>query len=268
MRFYINLYFKFFILNLKTQMEYRINFMMSIFHILLLQMGNLGLIWVVLDRFHTLRDWTFGEIAFLVGLRLLSHGLFILFMPEISSGLSHYIIRGEFDRFLLKPVNPLFLLISNSILLNGITDFSSGVVILWIATKSLHLNWTFAHFLLLCVVVFSGVLIEFSGYLITSCVSFWVLNLHSLNYITFQFHEQYILYPVSIYGKPIQYFLTFIIPFAFINFYPSAYFLNKPSSLLFHPFFAYFTPFISLISFGVAYLIWKRGMTVYQGTGS
>ena len=268
MIFYIKLFFIFFKLNLKAQMEYRINFIMSILHILILQLGSLGLIWVVLDRFHTLSEWTFGEIAFLVGLRLLSHGLFTLFLPEISWGLNNYILRGEFDRFLLKPVNPLFLLITNSILLSGITDFSSGVVILWIATKSLELNWTFINLLMLLVVVFSGLLIELSVYLATSSASFWVINLQALNSITFQFHEQYILYPISIYGKPIQYFLTFIIPFAFINFYPSAYFLNKPSSLLFHSYFVYITPIVALISFGVAYLIWKRGILAYQSTGS
>ena len=268
MLFYIKLFFIFFRLNLKAQMEYRINFIMSIFHILILQLGNLGLIWVVLDNFQALREWTFGEIAFLVGLRLLSHGLFTLFLPEIYWGLSNYIVRGEFDRFLLKPVNPLFLLITNGIILSGITDFSSGIVILWIATKSLGLNWTFINLLILLVVVFSGLLIELSAYLATSSVAFWVTNLQTLNFITFQFHEQYILYPVSIYGKPIQYFLTFIIPFAFINFYPSAYFLNKPSSLLFHPYFAYLTPIVAFISFGVAYFIWKRGILVYQSTGS
>lgn len=266
--FYIKLFFNFFKLNLKAQMEYRINFIMSIFHISILQLGNLGLIWVVLDRFQALREWTFGEIAFLVGLRLLSHGLFTLFLPEIYWGLSNYIVRGEFDRFLLKPVNPLFLLITNGIVLSGITDFSSGIVILWIATRSLELNWTFINLLMLLVVVFSGLLIELSAYLATSSVAFWVTNLQTLNFITFQFHEQYILYPVSIYGKPIQYFLTFIIPFAFINFYPSAYFLNKPSSLLFHPYFVYLTPIVALISFGVAYLIWKRGILAYQSTGS
>ena len=266
--FYIRLFFTFFKLNLKAQMEYRINFVMSIFHIFILQLGNLGLIWVVLDRFQTLREWTFGEIAFLVGLRLLSHGLFTLFLPEIHWGLSNYVVQGEFDRFLLKPVNPLFLLITNSIVLSGITDFSSGIVILWIATKALELNWTFINLLMLFVVVFSGLLIELSAYLATSSVSFWVTNLQALNFITFQFHEQYILYPVSIYGKPIQYFLTFIIPLAFINFYPSAYFLNKTSSLLFHSYFVYLTPIVALISFGVAYFIWKRGLLAYQSTGS
>ena len=268
MIFYIKLFFTFFKLNLKAQMEYRINFVMGIFHILILQLGHLGLIWVVLDSFQALREWTFGEIAFLVGLRLLSHGLFTLFLPEIYWGLSNYIVRGDFDRFLLKPVNPLFLLITNGIVLSGITDFSSGIIILWIATKSLGLNWTFINLLMLLVVVFSGLLIELSAYLATSSVAFWVTNLQTLNFITFQFHEQYILYPVSIYGKPIQYFLTFIIPFAFINFYPSAYFLNKPSSVLFHPYFVYLTPIVALISFGVAYFIWKRGILAYQSTGS
>lgn len=108
MVFHIRLFFKLFVLNLKAQMEYRVDFIVNIFQIMLLQLGSLGLIWVVLDQFHALCGWTFSEVAFLVGLRLLSHGLRILFFPEIQGGVNKHIVSGEFDRFLLKPVNPLF----------------------------------------------------------------------------------------------------------------------------------------------------------------
>jgi ABC-2 type transport system permease protein len=266
--FHLKLFFKLFALNLKAQMEYRVDFIVSIFQILLLQLGSLGLIWIVLDRFHDLGGWTFGEVAFLVGLRLLSHGILILFFPDIRGGVNEYIVSGEFDRFLLKPANPLLLLVANSVLLNGFTDFSSGVVIVAVASTTLHLHWTVVKILSLVAVVLGALLIEVSVYLATSSVSFWILKLEALTDITFQFHEQFILYPINIYGKPIQALLTFVIPFAFVNYYPAIYFLDKSSAVLFYPAFAYATPVVGILTFAAAYLIWMRGLRAYGSTGS
>ncbi|MGA2973855.1 MAG: ABC-2 family transporter protein [Spirochaetia bacterium] len=266
--FHLRLFFKLFALNLKAQMEYRVDFIVSIFQITLLQLGSLGLVWVVLDRFHALGGWTFGEVAFLVGLRLLSHGLLILFFPDIRGGANEHIVSGEFDKFLLKPVNPLFLLAANSVLLNGFTDFSSGVAIVVISSLTLGLHWTVVKILALIAVILGALLIEMAVYLAASAASFWILKLEALIDIAFQFHEQYILYPLNIYGKPIQILLTFVIPFAFVNFYPSLYFLDKSSAVLFHPALAYATPLVGVLTFAVAYFIWKRGLRVYGSTGS
>ncbi|MEM7131515.1 MAG: ABC-2 family transporter protein [Chloroflexota bacterium] len=269
MTFYLQLFLKLLKVNIKAQMEYRTDFLVSVIHILLLQLGNLALIWVILAKFQTINGWGFGEIAFLLGLRLLSHGLFVVFNVEILWGLKSYIIDGEFDRFLLKPVNPLMLLIGNKVELRGLTDFVSGIVILAIATSLLDLQWTFTKLAVLVAVILGSILIEMAVYLAASSASFWILNLEALNSIVFQFHEQYILYPVSIYGRPIQYVLTFVIPFAFINFYPSLYFLNKTSGGLFHPVFAYLTPLVGILSFTLSYVfVWNKGLLAYQSAGS
>ncbi|MEM7533895.1 MAG: ABC-2 family transporter protein [Chloroflexota bacterium] len=268
MRYYAKLFVLLFRVNIKAQMEYRMDFLVSVVHILLLQLGNLALIWVILDKFHALNGWSFGEIAFLAGLRLLSHSLFVIFISELAWGLKHYIIDGDFDRFLLKPVNPLFLLLSNKVDLRGVTDLVSGIVILTTATSVLGLQWSLTKLAILVAVVLGALLIELAVYLATSSVSFWVLRLDALSSIVFQFHEQYILYPVSIYGRPIQYILTLLIPFAFINFYPSLYFLDKTSEALFHPVIVYLTPMVGIVCFVVAYGVWRSGIRAYQSTGS
>ena len=264
----VRLFFRIFALNLRAQMSYRVDFAVSIVQIGLMQLGSLGLVWVVLERFHEIGGWTFGEVAFLSGLRLLPHGLFVLFVPDLMGAATRYIASGEFDRFLLKPANPLFLLASNNVIINGLTDFSSGIAIVAVASSILGLRWTAVKIAVLVAVVLGALLIEAAAYIAASAGSFWIHRLEALVGLTFQFHEQFILYPVSIYGRPLQVFLTFVLPFAFINFYPATWFLEKSSAVLFHPALAYATPAVGIVAFALAYAIWTRGLREYRSTGS
>jgi viologen exporter family transport system permease protein len=105
--------------------------------------------------------------------------------------------------------------------------------------------------------VYSGV---FLG--ITS-VSFWVedrMGLAPPVYNVIRFSR----YPVTIFGAPVRIFLTFVLPFAWVAFYPATWFLGSPE---FHR-WALFTPLVGLIVFGGAIMIWRRGVSNYASTGS
>jgi len=69
--------------------------------------------------------------------------------------------------------------------------------------------------------------------------------------------------PLDVYNPVITFILTFIVPIAFINYYPAELFLGKGFSA-----FAYLTPIVGLISFVIAYNFWKIGLKNYTSTGS
>jgi ABC-2 type transport system permease protein len=74
--------------------------------------------------------------------------------------------------------------------------------------------------------------------------------------------------PVSIFPRFIQIFLTAIIPFAFVSFYPAQYFLGKEDFMMFHPALQYLTPVVGLFTLCVSGLIWSRGVNRYKSSGS
>ncbi|WP_294835013.1 ABC-2 family transporter protein, partial [uncultured Lactobacillus sp.] len=71
-------------------------------------------------------------------------------------------------------------------------------------------------------------------------------------------------YPVSIYSGTIRIIISFIIPFAFTAFYPASFFLtgNKGwfniGGLI----------IISILLFTLSLLIWHKGISVYESSGS
>ena len=74
----------------------------------------------------------------------------------------------------------------------------------------------------------------------------------------------FVKYPITIYPAWVKGIITFIVPFAFTGYFPSAYLLGKGSFVL----GVVMTCFIGVVSLLVAYRIWLLGISRYESSGS
>jgi ABC-2 type transport system permease protein len=70
-------------------------------------------------------------------------------------------------------------------------------------------------------------------------------------------------YPISIFKKSFIFIFTFIIPYAFVNYYPLLYVLGRVDNKLYA-----FSPLIVFLFLIPALLTFKLGMKKYTSTGS
>ncbi|MCL6590405.1 MAG: ABC-2 family transporter protein, partial [Firmicutes bacterium] len=117
------------------------------------------------------------------------------------------------------------------------------------------------------IVIVGGVLIYSSIWILFGAFSFLITKTGGVFEIIYQLRKL-IGYPVSIYNQFIQILITFILPFAFINYYPSLLFLNKPGESLFSDSFKWGTIVVGIIWFGLSYSIFNLIMRRYKSTGS
>ena len=87
--------------------------------------------------------------------------------------------------------------------------------------------------------------------------SFYVLNL------AFKFKD-YSKYPITIFSPVFRFIFTFLLPIAFIAYYPSLVIL-RPDEV---PLLSWLSPFIGVIFFWLSYKFWMFGALKYNGTGS
>jgi ABC-2 type transport system permease protein len=81
--------------------------------------------------------------------------------------------------------------------------------------------------------------------------------------------QDFTRYPISIYTRGVRIVLTFVLPFAFMNYFPATFFLQKADTgLHFNPAVGLLTPAIGLAWLAAAYAFWLVGLRYYQGTGS
>ena len=117
-------------------------------------------------------------------------------------------------------------------------------------------------------VLAGGALIAFGMNLAVSTLSFWFVKVDALRWLVGQLDQEFTRYPISIYARGVRLTLTFVVPFAFVNYFPAAYFLHKRDALLgLPPEAALLAPAVGVTFALAAYAFWRFGLARYQGTG-
>ncbi len=75
-------------------------------------------------------------------------------------------------------------------------------------------------------------------------------------------------YPMHIYQDWLRSIFTFVIPMAFVNYYPALWLLGKPDPLGGPPWLAFLSPFVCVAVLAVGVRMWSFGARRYQSTGS
>jgi ABC-2 type transport system permease protein len=229
----------------------------------MMQAAGLATIWVVMSQVPSLKGWSLPELWLIYGLMTLALSINHMFADNLWTLGQQYIRTGGFDRFLVRPVNPLFHLLADRFCHDGIGNFIVGLVLVSTAATSLDLQWTIGDVLYMTVAVLSGGLIFISLNLITCISAFWVMDSVPVIRVVFELHE-FAKYPLAIYPNIIRTLLTFIIPFGLASYYPASYILGRQTPL----YLAFAAPLVSIGLFLVAYQVWLFGLRHYSSTGS
>lgn len=263
-----NLYVIFLMLKaaLKSRMEYRLDFLLFVIMGTIFNLVQWLFIWIVLDRFKVIAGWRLEEMFFLYSIRLVAQGLFLSIFRNVMY-VPYFVAAGDLDRFLLRPNNPLIHILAHRYDPAWLGDLGLGIVCFMYSAQLVSINWSPLTVVFLILAIIGGALVEAAIYLCANTFTFWIVDAQYFTNVLSSFN-QFALYPLTIFNTFLQVVLTFIIPFAFMSYYPASAFLNRAGEVPFHPAFAYLTPVIGIAVFTLAYSFWRVGLSKYQGTGS
>ena len=259
---YLRLYRHFLVQRLKILMEYRINFLIGASSTIFLQAAGLLMIWVVMRQVPTINGWSFDEILLVYGLLTLARSINHMFADNLWTLGHTYIRDGSFDRFLVRPIDPLFHLLADRFCHDGIGNFLVGLVLVIKSTTALGIELDAVHAVYLILAVLSGGAIFIALNLITAVSAFWIVESIPLTHSVFEMNE-FAKFPLSIYPRAIGILLTWVIPYGFASFYPASFLLGRdvgPLAWLGFPIAA------ALLVLG--YRFWCFGLRHYARTGS
>lgn len=247
--------------------EYRANFFMWFGFTLFYHGTALVALWVTLNQFPSMNGWTLKEMAFLYALWMLGHAFHNAFFFTVGE-VPNMVREGRFDRFLVRPLDPLFqaMTVPQQIWPD---ELLLAFGFFWIITpfSGVHVDWAFVAYVPL--VMIGGALIDFGIQLSIATLSFWFVRIDTLRWVVMSLEQDFTRYPISIYSRGVRVILAFVIPFAFMNYFPATYLLHKTENgFSLSPAIGLLTPVVGLAWFGIAYAFWRVGLTRYQGTGS
>jgi ABC-2 type transport system permease protein len=254
-------------LAIQRQLEYPLFLISWLLMIPTSYFSGIWMLKIIVDRFQPLSGWGFEQLAFLYGLGLLSHGLVVVFFIP-TWGTEFAVLRGEFDRLLLRPMNVFFQFVTGYFNFIGLIDLIPGVIIFLYAAHQVDFSWGIGNVAKPFLVVVGGTLIRASLYTIIGAIAFWTKRSRNLIFMAVAAMERTTMYPLTLYPQVIQAVLTFLLPIGFISFYPAEHFLGKTSSFELPLGMAVWTPIVGLISFAIAYAVFRLGLQRYESAGS
>ena len=86
--------------------------------------------------------------------------------------------------------------------------------------------------------------------------------------LTTSLFDKIIMYPVSIYNYGIQALFTFLLPVAFISFYPASFFLERETLFRIPGIVPLWTLAAGVLVFCLGHIFFRTGMRRYDSAGS
>ncbi len=260
---YWKLYKRFVAQYLKILMQSKANFFIGFVGFFAVQMSGIAFLYLVFENIPNLNGWSFYEILFIYGFAQLPRGIDHLLTDYLWIFSRDTIVKGDFDRYILRPLNPLFQVIAERLQLDAIGELVTGGLIIGIACRKLNMTFTIVEGLLFIVLIIAGAVIYTSIKLFIASLAFWIKRSMQVLMMVYSFSD-FSKYPNNIYSKGIQAVTTFIIPFAFTAFIPASYFLKKSSVY----WGVFGTVVVAIVSFIIAYSTWCIGVKNYESAGN
>jgi ABC-2 type transport system permease protein len=247
----------------KMRLAYRWDFFLSLVTMTLATVFGVLVVFLMFRPIERLLGWSFWEIVFLYGFSLLPMSLFNTISINLYYFPENYIVQGKFDRVLLRPVNSLFQILFEQFRLEALGDFLLGLFLLAFCAHRLGLKLGVLDASWLALATLCGATIYTSVFIMLTSVSFFMEDRVGVmppvyNMITFG------RYPMDIYNGFIRFVLTWVLPFGFASFYPTAGVLRGDAYRL----YSWLLPLVTAAFLALAVLIWQRGTRNYSSTGS
>ncbi|WP_189012344.1 ABC transporter permease [Deinococcus malanensis] len=247
----------------KARLSYRADFFVQVGSDLLLQAVDIAFLAVVFTRVKSLAGWSFAEALFIYGFFLIPFALFNASFAALSDVGARYVVGGELDRVLTRPLNALVQVQLELLRPQALNGVVLGVIVMAIASSGLGLTWTAADVTLVLAGILGAWLVYGGLWIAVASLTFWTQERGSGLFPVFYNTINFSRYPLSVYPAAVRFMLTFVLPYGFIAFYPAAGVLREEFTRV-----GWFTLPVGLVVMAVGVAVWQRGLARYEGAGS
>jgi len=229
---YLYLYKQFFKNSIMVFMTHRFNFAMSGLANIVWTVSQLISIRYLFFKIPDIANWTFGDLILLLAFGQAYFYVSWIIYDNNLQQLPKKIIHGELDKMLLKPINIKFLVSFEKISIPQIVVMLTTVVPLTIYGLKFQENLTIINCLLAIIILNLGIIIFYFISLGVTALAFFIGDVESIRFFILHTPSNLNRVPLAIFPKFLQYALTFVLPLAFLAYYPTKVIKGELSPLL------------------------------------
>ncbi len=258
----IKLYLHYVSIHIRSIMQYKLSFLLTVIGQFLVSFNVFLGILFMFTRFSSVKGFTYSEVLLCFSIMLMEFSL----AECVACGFDLFpnmVRKGDFDRILTRPRNEILQVLGSNFELTRIGRMLQSVVMFIYGISTSDISWDFGKILTVVFMLIGGMILFFGIFLIYAALCFFTLEgLECMNILTDGARE-YGKYPLSIYGKGVLKFCTYVVPYALVQYYPFLYLTERTNN----PFYI-FIPLLAVFFLIPALFLWKFGVHRYQSSGS
>jgi ABC-2 type transport system permease protein len=243
-------------------MMFRFDFIMWAMVELFWMIVNVALVAVIYQYTDSIAGWTKYEMILLVGTSMVIQRLLMGFFWSNLFEFGRNVRTGNFDFFLAQPGNPLFMVSTRKLDLDGLMNvFVAGAVVAY-AAHQLHLHPSIGDVLLYIFMLFCGLTIHYSSLVMVASLTFWIVKTEGIE------GSYFTLFEFSRMPRQAFHGLTNLV---FVYALPVVVVSNAPASVILHGFQLSYVLWLfgaAIGWFGLALFVFRRGLRRYASASS
>ena len=249
-------------LEIKSALEYKVSFILNFISQIFVMFSLYFMIIALFTKFSNINGFTLYEVLLCFGIVQFGFS----FNETFFRGLDHFeelIINGDLDRYIVRPQNILFQVMSSHVDLVKLSRVIQSFIIIIISLINLNINWNISKIFVLLLMIFSSIIIFFGLFVLMASYCFLTIQGLEVKNLVTDGGKQVAQYPIGIFKKGFALIFTIIIPFAFVNYYPLLFLLGRTNNMLYM-----LSPLVVIIYLIPCLLSFKLGLKRYSSTGS
>lgn len=257
----MKLVIKYILMHLKSQLEYKSSFILSMIAQLLVISLSSFMVFILMDKFNFLNNYNLYEL--ILSISIVQFGF--SFAECFARGFDKFAViikKGGLDLLLIRPRSIYLQVFGSNIDLTKTSRVFGSLILFIIALVNLD-NLSFVKVIYLISLLIFCSFIYIALFIFSACFCFKTIEgLEFMNIFT-DGSREFGQYPMGLFGREVLIMFTFLIPIACVNYYPINYLFSRSDNLLY-----LFSPLMSIILFVLSIITFNRCIKHYEGTGS
>ncbi|MEV6281644.1 ABC transporter permease [Kribbella sp. NPDC051770] len=252
---------------IRSSLAYPASFVLMLIGSALITVTDFVAVLIMFSHLESFGGFGLGEMALLYGTASMTLGIADLITGSIER-IGQRIRSGDLDVWLVRPVPAFVQAIADNFALRRLGRPLQAGLILGLGIGAVGIDWTVLKVVFLVVSLLSGAVIFGAIFVLGGAFQFVSIDSAEVTNSFTYGGQQLTQYPLAIFGKEIVRAVTFVVPLAFVNYYPVLYLLGKPAPLGLPSWIGLLAPVVAAVMTGIAALAWRGGLRRYRSTGS
>ncbi|MEW2516369.1 ABC-2 family transporter protein [Streptomyces sp. NPDC046870] len=251
---------------LRSQLANRADFAMAVANGVTYQITVLLFAAVIFSRFPALAGWDLGEILLISSIRMMGHGLYMLFFGNLGL-VPHLVREGRFEAFRTRPAPVLLQVFTYEAPINAVGDLVVAAASFGVCLSLLDMTWSVAAVAFLALAVAGATVLELGLNLHIAALVLRFRGSESLFFWLDNTAGNFGNYPLAVFPTVLQAAFTFGVPIAFAGYYPAAWLTGHTDTVPFTPLLVHLSAPVAALVLASGLATWRRCLAWYSRNG-